>query len=175
MYPVSHWKPASPTPIVLAFGAWHVIATVIFLNWYVTLGALMCTYRWCPSRVYLIHRLFTWLPFVPWYLTLKAYIFFTVSTSDLLLPFLTCLYYLFTSRVGTEFFIIRFTYFVIQQKSLELSIRVRIYQFPQILRVDFRFALNIGTFNFLDFTRNVNVKVEVILEANFAKVVTALL
>lgn len=95
---------ANPTPFILALGACHVLATLIFLDWDVALRTLLGFYTDRPFFKQLCLLLFACQTLMPWHHTLKAKVLFAILTGNLRCLFRWCCnYHIHAFGIRTEF------------------------------------------------------------------------
>jgi hypothetical protein len=96
---------ANPAPMIITLCAFHVHASVIFLNRDLAFWASMSTYFICPSTIYLLFCFLTCLSFMHWKnTTLKAKISLASMTFNFHLLRVGYFHHnIFTQRIWTKF------------------------------------------------------------------------
>lgn len=103
MMNISPVPSANPTPFILALGACHVLATLIFLDWNVALRTLLGFYTYRPFFKQFGLLLFTCQILMPWHDTLKAKVLFAILAGHLRCLFRRCFnYHIHTFGIRTE-------------------------------------------------------------------------
>ena len=150
-----------------------MVAAIILFDRYMTFRALVCTYGSRPTCINLIHRLFTALSLVPWNLAFETDISMAIPAGYLFLIFVRAFDNTFTPLIGAKLFVTGLSHFIVKKQPLELSIGIRIQQLFQIFLLDFSLAIYVGTFDFLNLSRNIHHVVVIVLQASLAIVVPA--